>query len=103
MDAHIMQQKNLEDLMFAQHLIKHDKIAAGFYIGANQSIADKIERLTPRQMLNLSGAGILLFGLRFSSSTAIEGLFDKYADGDGAALTAALLRTAHEKSLINAE
>lgn len=103
MNAQLLQQKNLEDLMFAQHLIKTDKIAAGYYIGANQTIADKIERLTPPQMRQLSGAGILLFGLRFGSSTAIHDMIDKYAENDNTALTGAMLQTAHAKSLIHAE
>ncbi len=67
-----MRDINLNYMMLAQHMIKHDKATAVFRLGISQDVADIIENLTPAQILKLAGSGMLVSRFRFDDGMVLN-------------------------------
>lgn len=67
-----MRDVNLNYLMLAQSMIRHDKATAVFRLGISQDVADLLEALTPAQVLKLAGSGMLVSRFRFDDGAVLN-------------------------------
>lgn len=80
-----MKVANLNNLMFAQQLIRNDFISAKHLLGVNDSQAEFIANLSPSQLSRLSDVGTLLFSFRFSDDSLDR--LTKFVEGDPLSFT----------------
>ncbi len=67
-----MRDINLNYLMLAQSMIRHDKTTAVFRLGISQDVAELIEALTPAQVLKLAASGMLVSRFRFDDGMVLN-------------------------------
>ncbi len=86
-----MRDVNLNYLLLAQNMIRHDKATAVFRLGISQEVAALIEALTPAQVLKLAASGMMVSRFRFDDGMVLNMLTNYTRDRAIAQSHAAIL------------
>lgn len=88
-----IKELNLAYLMLAQQMLREDRDAAMFRLGISEEIAQMLEKLTPGQVLKMSGANMLLCRFRFDDRLLL-GLLSSHERESGTARLHAMILAA---------
>lgn len=86
-----IKEVNLAYLMLAQNMVRSDRETAIFRLGVSEEIADILERLTPGQVLKMSGSDMLLCNFRFDDTLLLNLLSNHERDRGVGHIHAAIL------------
>lgn len=71
-----IKEVNLSYLMLAQNMVRTDREGAIFRLGITGEVADILEKMTPRQIIKMASAEMLLCNFRFDDTLLLNLLAD---------------------------